>query len=480
MRSSSTQKIEYSDVNLDIVGGKRTGTIGHFVMRFATLPLMESEKSCWYPLFANPVIARGFPTPLRENNEIGLELPLELMAVLAGVRYAVEYDGGLLLKGPASLCVPVKRQGDSIQWHFINHDKPVCRMSYSEVQVYCPQRALLDEVTHESLQTTRAFVGWWKVSRTCLGTSDYDYTTTAYSPASPCSRTAKLVGGALGFSKIMVGMNISIGAKDSRLFLSRAGPLEQVIQWAEMMPILLYDVADKRGWFVKASDVILHIIRVRHAKRPFQVDGKVVPFLGADPKVNGDQASEEAMLQMSSMRLFKDDTNRAKDYFFVDLVSDVWALLEGLSEVQNIEDMTPGKTIQGSLKAKIQGWEFMGLVDQKSPLQRKEAAIEDSSGGWQNLIHDVNAIVLFAQGFGELIRPISSPGLCPRWRSLPKGKDYMASGVPLLKRLCEEAGSSSPYLHLTPTKLQWHNKLLLFENCRGTNNTSKACNYDLL
>jgi hypothetical protein len=104
---------------------------------------------------------------------------------------------------------------------------------------------------------------------------------------------------------------------------------------------------------VKTSDVILHIIRVRHAKRPFQVDGKVVPFLGADPKVIGDQASEKAMLQMPPMRLFKDDTNRAKDYFFVDLVSDVWALLEGLSEVQNIEDMTPGKTIQGSLKAKI-------------------------------------------------------------------------------------------------------------------------------
>jgi hypothetical protein len=133
-------------------------------------------------------------------------------------------------------------------------------MSYSEVQVYCPQRALLDEVSQESLQTTRAFLGWWKVSRTCLGTSGYDYATTAYSITSPCSRTAKLVGGALGFSKIMVRMNISIGAKDSRLFLSRAGPLEQVIQWTEIMPILLYEVTDKKDWFVKASDVILHMI----------------------------------------------------------------------------------------------------------------------------------------------------------------------------------------------------------------------------
>jgi hypothetical protein len=93
-----------------------------------------------------------------------------------------------------------------------------------------------------------------------------------------------------------------------------------------MMPILLYDVTDKRGWLVKASDIILHIIRTRHAKRPFQIGGKVVPFLGADPELDGHQASEKAILQMSPLKLFPDDTKRAKEYFFTDLVVDVWAL----------------------------------------------------------------------------------------------------------------------------------------------------------
>jgi hypothetical protein len=147
LRVSSTQQVQYSDVKLEAVGGN---TPGQFQMSFKTAPLQEGEQGCWYPLFVNPVIARGFPTPPREHNEVGLELPLELMAVLAGVRYAVEYESGLLLKVPLALCVPVKRHKNSIQWHFIHHDKPTTRMAYSEVKTHCPQRALLDEVTHEN------------------------------------------------------------------------------------------------------------------------------------------------------------------------------------------------------------------------------------------------------------------------------------------------------------------------------------------
>ncbi|KAN0119353.1 hypothetical protein V8E51_001561 [Hyaloscypha variabilis] len=122
----------------------------------------------------------------------------------------------------------------------------------------------------------------------------------------------------------------------------------------------------------------------------------------------------------------------------------------------------------------------MALVDQKLPLQRKEAVIEKTSGGWQSLIHDVNAIMLFAQHFRDIIQPVSSPGLCARWRLLLKGKDYMAASVPLLKKLCEEAGSGSSYLHLTPTKLRWHRKSMLFEDCQSNNDKSKACDYDRL
>ncbi|KUJ16467.1 uncharacterized protein LY89DRAFT_647061 [Mollisia scopiformis] len=443
-------------------------------MEFTTETLPEGEVSCWYPLFVNPVIARGFPTAPRENDEAGLEIPIGMMAALGGARYAVEFEGGLLLKGLSSMFVPTKRHAASIQWHLIHHSAKT-RLSYSEVKAQCPNRVLLDKVDHASLQSSRTFLGWWKTSKTFLGTSNHNYASTTYSSAMPSASVANSSGG-LGFSKLICSsQNMSIGAKDSKLFLSRAGPLQQIIEWAEMMPVLLYDVADKRGWFVRASDVILHIIHTRHAKRPFRVDGKPVRLTGVDPYKDEDQAAERAIMDMASVRLVQDDVNRANDYYINDLVCDVWALLEGLSEIQNAGDIRPETSTQILTQQKLQGWEFMALVDRKSPIQRKEVDLEKTTGGWQNLVHDVNAVVLLASGFGDLIQPMyPSSGLCYQLKTLPKYEDYMASTVPLLKRLCEEAGSSS-YAHLTPSKLQWHKPSMLFENCEGKTKTGGVC-----
>lgn len=303
-RTSSSEEVQYSELNFSL---GPSGTFkDRFNMAFQTVPLREGEDSCWYPLFINPVIAREFPVPPRDNDETGLEISIEMMAALGGARYAVEFEGGLLLKGLSAMLVPVKRHEGSIQWHLIHHSAKT-RLPYSEVKIRCPDRALLDEVGHDSLQSTRTFLGWWRTSRTYLGTDDFNYTATTYSSAMPSTNATKSSGGALSFSKLLVGnQNMSIGAKDSRLFLSRAGPLEQIMQWAEMMPILLYDVADKRGWFVRASDVILHIIQTRHCKRPFRVEGKIVRLTGSDPDLF-DYAAERAIIDMASVKLFQDD-----------------------------------------------------------------------------------------------------------------------------------------------------------------------------
>ncbi|KAF8858460.1 hypothetical protein BDZ45DRAFT_394759 [Acephala macrosclerotiorum] len=149
--------------------------------------------------------------------------------------------------------------------------------------------------------------------------------------------------------------------------------------------------------------------------------------------------------------------------------------------MQNPDDAIAENTTQVTTDFKLRGFEFMAVVDQKSPIRRKEATVEKSTGGWQSLIHEVNAVVLLAHGFGELIRPTSpSFGLCPRWKALPKDKGFIAAGVPLLKRLCEEAGSSSPYLYLTPSQLQWHRKSMLFEKCTGKATTGEFCDCERL
>lgn len=455
LRTSTTERLEYSVIVPDS-DDSRNG----FHMDIITRSF--EDQSCWYPLFVNPVIAKGFPTAPRKHNEIGLELPIEMMAALGGVRHAVDFKGGMLLKGLFSMFVPIRRYETSIQWHLIQNAGKH-RLAYSEVKLQCPTRALLDEVDHEALQNTRAFLGWWRTSKTCLGAECYDYAATTYSSAMP-AKSGATTSSALGFSKIQFSSpQVSIGAKDSKLFLSRAGPLQQVMEWAEAMPVLLYDVDDRRGWFVRASDVILHVIRTRHAKRPFSINGAPVRLAGTNPGVDGDRAAERIIMEMASTKLIQDNTNRASDYYLSDLVQDIWGLLEGLSEMQNLD----GLDDTASAQVNLQGWEFMALVDRKSPIRRKGVDLQCSTGGWDKLVKEVDAVVLFAHGFGDIIQPMSMPAeICPRWKTLPRHKDHIAAGVPLLRRLCEEAGSSAPYTHLTPSKLQWHKPSLLFEDCK--------------
>ncbi|KFY86148.1 hypothetical protein V500_07837 [Pseudogymnoascus sp. VKM F-4518 (FW-2643)] len=476
LRTSDCNRVQYSKVAiLDI-----TGNNSEFSITFAIEPLLKEEESCWFPLFLNPVIAFGFPILERNNEEVGLELPIEMMVALGRIRHAIDFDGGLLLKGPSSAFVPTRRYEESIQWHFVHC--PGMKLSYSEIIRQCPRRVLLDEVYHDLLHKTRAFLGWWGDAVTCLGTDNYDYSNTKYSTAKPSSRDIKITGGTFGFSQILTaGINISIGSKDSRLYLPRSGCVEQILGWAEVMPITLYDELEKQAWLVPASDVILHVIRTRHVKRPFQVDGKVVPFVGANSKSHGLQAAAEAMRKMAPSLLFKDSTHRGKDRYFDDEVSDIWSLLERLCESQNSEQSSPGKNLQTTMGIKVIGWEFMGLVDQKSPYVRKQIFVKTSSGGWPELVHDIDAVVLLAQGFEDIIRPVSELArLCSIWHSLPKHKDFMAAGVPILQKLCEEAGSDTTNQHLTSTKLKWHKGSLLFEDCFAHANAGMVCKCDRL
>ena len=476
-RTSDCDRVQYSKVAICY----ETGGSSDFNITFAIEPLPKEEESCWFPLFLNPVIAFGFPIRERHNEEVGLELPIEMMVALGRTRHAIDFDGGLLLKGPSSAFVPTRRYEESIQWHFL-HLPRTEKLSYSEITRQCPKRVLLGEVYDSLLHTSRAFLGWWGDAETCLGTDNYNYSNTKYSTAEPSSRDIKITGGTFGFSKILTaGVNISIGSKDSRLYLPRSGSVEQILRWAEVIPITLYDELEKQAWLVPASDVILHVIRTRHSKRPFRVDGEVVPFVGADPESHGLQAAANVMIKMAPSLLFKDPTPRGKDRYFDDEVSDIWSLLERLGESQNSEQSSPGKNLQTTMKTKVIGWEFMGLVDQKSPYVRKQIFVKTSCGGWPELVHDIDAVVLLAQGFEDIIRPVSELArLCSIWQSLPKHKYFMAAGVPILQKLCEEAGSDKTNQHLTSTKLKWHKGSLLFEDCLAHTNAGMVCKCDRL
>lgn len=475
LQISKNERVQYSTFFMDSPGAQVRGPNKRFSVRFSTSDLSAGEQSCWLPLFSNPVIARGFPVRQRENEEKGLDIPLEIMAALGGARHITEFEGGLVLKGYSAMFVPVKRHKQSIQWHLIRRNDEE-RILYRDLVNEYQDRVMLEEVDQSLVQTTRAFLGWWKCAETHLGTADAAYSNIGWSPAGEAKRYARLSGANIGFQTMITGqLSFIMGKKDGRLHFSQKGPFQRIVQCAESIPVALYDQEDRRAWFVPALNVMLHILRTRHHMSPYKIDREVVDLSPVDPGRYKCAAAEAIAINQS--RLLYAGYFSEKDYYFEDAILDIWSQMERLMEKEDsIEASYSGLALHGTLQSKLYGWEFMSLVHEKN-FRRKEVTIEKSSGGWVDLINDIDGLVLFATGFGEIIRPVSKlDSLCRGWRSLPTGKDYLAADVPILELLYSEAGSRLSRKHLSSSHLQWHRGSTLFEECSGT--TTHRCDCD--
>lgn len=461
-------KVAYCKVN---VSGSASpllqGEPQNFKIELSFEKLGSTENSCWLPLFCNAVIAHGFPIPQR-HDEMGLEIPIDLMAALAGVRHAVEFQDGVVMKGFSSMFVPVKRKQDRVQWHLITSSDYNTRLTYRDAIQRCHDRALLDEVNLESLRETRAIIGWCSVAEISLGRDDVRYEDIKYSGAPISESSLRCAGGSLGFQQFATAsLQFTLGPKDGKRHFQLSGPYPRIISAAEKRQIVLYDTEQKRAWLARVSEVMLHIIQCRNRLNPFEIDGKPV-------KIQYRESSRETLLKSALSTLSERESN-----YFKDVISDLWSRLELLLEENVTQEMLPGTPVRPNLKPVLFGYEFKAIVDDLSPLERKQCTIDKNNGGWLSFAQDINAVVLLARGFGEVLQPVqrTKKGLCGAWWRLPEGHDYLATSVGILLDRYEMAGCERSYEYLTSTRLRWHRgKSLLFEPCVNLHQDQCRCN----
>ena len=469
LRTSKNDRVQYCKSKLQGVG-KSVGPV-NFNLTFDIYSPAEDDQSCWFSLFTNPVIAQGFPTARRNNNEVGLELPLNMMAALGGARHAVDFEGGLVLKGDSTLFVPIRRHEDSVQWHLI-YTRDEERISYHEASLKCPNRLLLKNLNHEALKITRVFLGWWKEAEVHLGTEDADYKSIDWSKAQEASPSLRLTGMTLGLSKIVsTQMNFVLGGKEGSFHYSQDGPFRKTIDRAENLPVVLYDQKDRRAWLVPALLVILHIIQLQSHLKPFFVGGNRVQIYSVDPSRQR-HAAKEAVAKNKSQTLFDCESNEKNGYCFRDAVLDIWSKLDRLME-REATQATPGMTVNSTWHKTLHGWEFRAVADEDTLLKQKRQVLKKTAGRWYDLVKEIDAVVLFASGLGDIIKPRSDlDRLCREWKSLPKDKDYLAVCVPMLEMFYAKAGYRQDHQYLTSEKLQWHRGSMLFEQCASGNGSN--------
>jgi hypothetical protein len=458
-QSSDTSGVQYSESIITPT------TRNSFSINYVQTPLADAERICWLPLFNNPVIAKGFPISTRENREVGIEIPLEMMAFLSGAEHAVEYGRGLLIKSFSGMLVPVQRQANSVQWHFLS-DPTGRRMRYSDLRGLCPRRLSLDELDHDSLGETRAFLAWWRFSESYLGTRNVRYENISRSKARPTSMTVNVTDVTIGFSKGGgASTKFAMGLKDRHRYSSRTGRLERILDAAQKMHTCIYDSTTERSWLVSGTETLLHLVQTRHRRKPYYVNGSQVMLDFAHPACDGPEACRTALMDMASVPLYSNTAICTNDYCVKDLVYELWNTLEAIEK----PDEDAGVTFSLKFSESLKGYEMMDLVDDLGVIRQKEVILKNTSGGWIDMIDACYGIVLFGSHFGELIKPtLDTKGLCSSWMSLPEGKNYLAMTT---QKLAQIFGETDEKGHLTLSNssgdLKLHKASLMFENCPG-------------
>ncbi|KAF9639599.1 hypothetical protein BFW01_g11405 [Lasiodiplodia theobromae] len=318
----------------------------------------------------------------------------------------------------------------------------------------CNNRALVEEIGLDSLYSTRAIIGWCSATEILLGSERINYENIHYSGAEDASHAFSITGGAVGFQQFGAGqIDFKLGAKEGKFHFQRVGgPYKRIISVAEKTPVVLYDTAEKRAWLFPASAVMLHIAQTRHYEDPTNDEGELFKLFSKDTSTC---SARERLLEDAGNLLSKSDGYQLKN-----MILDIWSLLEYLLDQSVRIDTAPGITPSVTLRDTLCGFEFKAVVEERSPVRLKSRHIDKTSGGWTDLVKDIDALVLFANGFEDLILPsttaVTEQHLCHRYRTVPKGKDFLATTVKSLIDLYAVAGSPLDRSYLTSSsKLQW-------------------------
>lgn len=115
---------------------------------------ISQNGECWYGLFRAPVVAKGFPILRRPASSPGVEIALDMMAILTTTTRLNSFNGKWFIKGFSTMLLPTRYEKDIMMWHLI-YDAQGERISYS-------QGTKLSTVkTHiSSFQTARHILGW--------------------------------------------------------------------------------------------------------------------------------------------------------------------------------------------------------------------------------------------------------------------------------------------------------------------------------
>ncbi|KAK7990034.1 serine/threonine protein kinase [Apiospora arundinis] len=381
------------------------------------------------------------------------------------------------MRGFCTMVVPTSYANDIVSWHVLfNEDGGRIASTDTRVHDVAGGFRLANHLMPSALETRRHIIGWCRDMRNFAGTKEAQYKVRKSGLARPYAGFALDRINISGGKFLTVGVPIAIGKKDRPARAAKATDYHKQLDWAGKQYMLLYDREDNCGWLVDGLSALLHLTRARLAYRRSR--GQTVEFEDDDIteaqsplKYTGRAAAYALLTNPNNMGLkiyMKQETRveevsrkgKEKEEEIVekitrtwerlpDLVGDIYQTLGILFDIQ-----TDTKTLDGinfkirtSPRRHLGGWDFHDVAADADPLWPKEATLQDWGWGWVDLVRGINAIVLFGNGFGDIIRPGQS--ISTSTASAAEGRTNMEGVLRQTADTYHDHGGDSPDLHTT-------------------------------
>ncbi|KAJ5113958.1 hypothetical protein N7456_002492 [Penicillium angulare] len=430
---------------------------------------------CWHAMFRNPVVVKGYPILTKKRHDLGLEMPLNMMAGLTDSDRAIEFDGKVFIKGFSAMLVATKIVEDLLVWHYF-YNSDGSRISYLDQSLQN-----VEKISLMQLETSRHVVGWCADCKYNAGAENAQYDiggTGLPRPHAGCMLDKVSFSG----GKIITGgVSLSIFLRDQPLHLTRNGYISK-LQWIYTRYVVLWDEKDKRGWLVNGISALLHLVRA--SLRHYSKDDFSSAFLfdfdkmtnSKDFKPNSainvlihegnkeleiypgkSERSEEEEMSSENNNTGGSKTQKKKRgyYLFEDLVEQHFTILEQIIEYHAKKAGENGVNLKLRARKHLEGWDFAELATGHDPRPRV-ATLEAMGWGWVDFIRSIGAVTLFGRDFGEIIQPVEFNGLCPGWKRLPTQKYYLAASVREMRDIVEKYGNGWNDPHASIDNLLWH------------------------
>ncbi|KAK3649115.1 hypothetical protein LTR22_013085 [Elasticomyces elasticus] len=464
--------------------------------------VVKVDAQCWKALFRNPSIACDFPARPRDPKFTGMEMSGDIMIKLGELIWATVSANRFMLKGFSTLFYPVIHESLATVWHFVCAAEQGY-LSYTAARESCLGRSALDRRELLGMRSSRNFVGWapettshfGKSFRPHLRTKDYDFATLGHPTNLSKGSNLVLEKLTLSASKYLgVNLTIAQGTHHRGHFYSGGSTYVRLMLHARKMFTIFYDTGLKQAYLSDGASAVLHVTcaqltspdMARYSEKdvrdrfkyavPGSPDAALDALLDTENRrlvIDKDEkeVTQEVVQTADGLRSEQDPKAKIEYWRVRDLVVENYEHVLQLWERQ--AEVSEGLDLRFTNRVRLEGWSLKSIIDGPPALDPKLVYLTTSGRGWVSLAKQLNAVTLMGTGLGPLIQVRQHS--CRKWSAMPKGQDYLACQLSLLKEIATSHGD----LHGVPLRMtfktRWRQGLSLFEPCNGTAKAGRNC-----